>query len=144
MDEHNTTATAGNSDPPHGTGEAVPAAQLPADQKVTTEQLLVEELRAERAREAWLRERLEKEHQVTLAFMRLLLVGLSREGRATRFWRWLIDDFRSERRMLADSDRATGEERKLINRILVWLRERGFAGNRGGPDGYSETSGPAK
>ena len=55
-------------------------------------------------RERWLRERFEREHEFTLALMRLLVEGLTRESRAMRFWRWLIDDFRSERRITADLD----------------------------------------
>src|SRR5260221_6116174 len=58
-------------------------------------------------REHWLRGRFEREHEAALALMRLLLAGISHEGRARRFWRWLIDDFRSERRLVADPGRTT-------------------------------------
>jgi hypothetical protein len=93
------------------------------------------------ARERWLRQRFEKEHEVTLALMRLLLAGLSSQSRRSRFWRWLIDDFRSERRLLADG-RELNEESVLINRVLAWFREQTFFGSRPGSDGHVEGSGP--
>jgi hypothetical protein len=77
-------------------------------------------------REHWLRSRFEKEHEVTLALVRLLLAGISHEGRAKRFWRWLIDDFRSERRLAAAPDAPAGSDRMLIRRVLAWLGDRGF------------------
>src|SRR5258707_2868424 len=104
MEEHNpTAAAAGNPDPPPAAGnpEASPAAgevgasaPSPPDPAPTTE------VGAAREREQWFRDRFEREHQVTLAMMRLLLAGLSSQSRPMRFWRWLIDDFRSERRIL--------------------------------------------
>src|SRR6516225_3802217 len=93
------------------------------------------------AREHWFRERFEKEHEVTLALMRLLLAGLSSQSRRSRFWRWMIDDFRSERRLLADR-RETNEESVLINRVLAWFRGQTFFGSRPGSDGHVEGSGP--
>ncbi len=93
-------------------------------------------------RERWFRERFEKEHEVTLALMRLLLAGLTSQSRLSRFWRWLIDDFRSERRVLADRYRETDEEKVLIDRVLAWFREQAFFGRRRGPDGHVEGSGP--
>jgi hypothetical protein len=87
---------------------------------------IAEEPQAAIEREHWLRRRFEQEHEVALALMRLLLAGLSHEGRARRFWRWLIDDFRSERRLVADAGRTTDNERMLLRRVLAWLGDRGF------------------
>ena|SRR6516225_201411 len=94
------------------------------------------------AREHWFRERFEKEHEVTLALMRLLLAGLSSQSRRSRFWRWLIDDFRSERRLLADRYRESSEESILINRVLAWFREQTSLASRRGSDGHVEGNGP--
>ena len=94
------------------------------------------------ARERWFRDRFEKEHEVTLALMRLLLAGLNSQSRRSRFWRWLIDDYRSERRLLADRYRESNEESVLINRVLAWFREQGFFGSRRHSDGHAEGSGP--
>lgn len=50
-------------------------------------------------RERWFRSQYEREHQVTLSVMRILLGGVHHpEGDSMNFWRWLIDDLRSERR----------------------------------------------
>jgi len=73
-------------------------------------------------RERWLREQFEKEHQVMLAMMRLLVNGVSGEGRAMRFWRWLIDDLRSERRLLASPNPQGSEEVFVVSRIITWFR----------------------
>ena len=138
MDEQNPTAAppAAKPDPPPATDEvSLPAASLPEPA------LTVADIEAARERERWLRERFEKEHQVTLALMRLLLAGLSSQGRLMRFWRWLIDDFRSERRILADPHRESSEERVLVNRVLTWAREQGFFANRPGSGGHAEGSG---
>jgi hypothetical protein len=94
------------------------------------------------AREHWFRQRFEKEHEVTLALMRLLLAGLSSQSRRSRFWRWLIDDFRSEKRLLDDRYRESSEESILINRVLAWFREQTSLGSRRGSDGHVEGSGP--
>jgi hypothetical protein len=94
------------------------------------------------AREHWFRQRFEKEHEVTLALMRLLLAGLSSQSRRSRFWRWLIDDFRSEKRLLADRYRESSEESILVNRVLAWFREQTSFGSRRGSDGHVEGSGP--
>jgi len=55
--------------------------------------------------------------------MQLLIGGIARESRAVRFWRWLIDDLRSERRLLSDANHA-GDERRLISLISAWVRRR--------------------
>ena len=75
-------------------------------------------------RENWLRERFEREHEYTLSLMRLLLEGLSHEGRGLRLWRWLIDDYRSERRLAADFTEPQTHERQLLRRILGWARSQ--------------------
>ena len=74
--------------------------------------------------ERWLRGRFEREHEFTLALTRLLLEGLSGESRAMRFWRWLIDDFRSERRIIADLGQPGDREQMLLRRVIAWFRER--------------------
>jgi hypothetical protein len=138
MDEQNPTAAPqpAKPDPPPVADEvSLPAASLPEPA------LTVAELEAARERERWLRERFEKEHQVTLALMRLLLAGLSGQGRLMRFWRWLIDDFRSEKRILADPHRESSEERILVNRVLIWAKEQGFFANRPGSGSHAEGSG---
>jgi len=76
----------------------------------------------ESQRERWLREQFEKEHQVMLAMMRLLVNGVRGEGRAMRFWRWLIDDLRSERRLMASPDPQGSEEVFVVSRIIAWFR----------------------
>jgi hypothetical protein len=93
----------------------------------------------ESERERWLRERFEREHEVLLALTRLIIAGLGTESRAMRFWRWLIDDMRSERRMLG----TRGEERMLIRRVLAWFRERRFDRSSRIPAQYGEPSGSA-
>ncbi len=92
-------------------------------------------------RERWLRDRFEKEHQVTLAMMRLLVAGVRKEGQCMRFWRWLIDDLRSERRLLEEPDGDSWEEAVLLRRVRSWFARRG-TGNAGdaGSGGLSEGS----
>src|SRR5437868_1543519 len=103
MEEPNPTIAApANADPPPVAEAVTVAAAEPPDPASPADE------RA-REREQWFRDRFDKERQVTLALMRLLLAGLSSQGRRIRFWRWLIDDFRSERRILAEPDRETGE-----------------------------------
>lgn len=55
-----------------------------------------EELRAAREREHWLRSRLDREREENLLILRYL--AFQREASWMRFWRWLIDDTRSQRR----------------------------------------------
>ena len=92
-------------------------------------------------RERWLRDRFEKEHQVTLAMMRLLVAGVRKEGQCMRFWRWLIDDFRSERRLLEAPDGDSWKDEVLLRRVRSWFARRGTgnAGDAGGA-GLSEGS----
>jgi hypothetical protein len=92
-------------------------------------------------RERWLRDRFEKEHQVTLAMMRLLVAGVRKEGQCMRFWRWLIDDLRSERRLLEEPDNDSWDEAVLLRRVRAWFSRRG-TGNTGdaGGAGLSERS----
>ena len=72
-------------------------------------------------RERWLRTRFEREHEVALAMMRLLIAGFSRESRAMRFWRWLIDDLRSERR--EEAEQVSGvREHGGLTRLAVRLQ----------------------
>jgi hypothetical protein len=144
MDEQTPTAAATPSpEPAPASAEAVPAAAAPAltESAPHVAEPSVAERLAALEREQWLRDRFEKEHQVTLALMRLLLAGLSGQSRLMRFWRWLIDDFRSERRLLADPNRELSEERVLINQVLAWFRAQGFSTNRPGPGGQAEGSG---
>jgi hypothetical protein len=92
-------------------------------------------------RERWLRDRFEKEHQVTLAMMRLLVAGVGKEGQCMRFWRWLIDDLRSERRLLEEPDGDSWKDEMLLRRVRSWFARRGTgnAGDAGGA-GLSEGS----
>jgi hypothetical protein len=90
-------------------------------------------------RERWLRQRFEREHQVTLATLELLIGGAARESGPMRFWRWLIDDFRSEHRRFSDPGKFAdpgrqGRERVLIDFLSAWLR-RGTVEEEGRPGG---------
>jgi hypothetical protein len=90
-------------------------------------------------RERWFRNRFEKEHQVTLAMMRLLVAGVRDDGQCMRFWRWLIDDLRSERRLLEEPDGDSWKDEVLLRRVRSWFARRGRAndGDTGGA-GLSE------
>lgn len=123
----------GEATPAPAAAEQAAGATEPAEQAATPppESLpVVEAAPAESERERWLRSRFEREHEFTLALMRLLLEGLSGGSRAMRFWRWLIDDLRSERRITADLGEPSDRERVLIRRVLAWFRERPIVGNR--------------
>jgi len=98
-------------------------------------------LQASIERERWLQRRFEAEHRVLVTLMRLLLTGLGTESRAMRFWRWLIDDLRSERRMIADATRATDQEGALLSRVNSWMRSRGIDTNDPGPPRLSDPGG---
>jgi hypothetical protein len=102
-----------------GSEEARPPVE-PASDK-----LLAEEAQSALERERWLRKQFEQEHQVLLAMMRLLISGVGTEGRLMRFWRWLIDDYRSERRMLEAPPSPSEGERRLVSRIVAWFRRGG-------------------
>ena len=53
-------------------------------------------------RERWLREQIDKERMLLLLFGRHVVRALAHEPPILRFWRWLIDDLRSERREEAE------------------------------------------
>jgi hypothetical protein len=88
-------------------------------------------------RERWFRDRFEKEHQVTLAMMRLLVAGVRNEGQCMRFWRWMIDDLRSERRLLDEPDGDSWNNEVLLRRVRGWFSRRGADSNASG-GGLSE------
>ena len=56
-----------------------------------------EHLRASYERESWLRDRFDRERAENLLLLRYLSV--EREAGLMRFWRWLIDDLGTERRL---------------------------------------------
>jgi hypothetical protein len=101
-------------------GISAPAAGSSADEKTAAA-----EHEAALERERWLRACFEEEHQITVSLMRLLVSGVRGEGRARRFWRWLIDDLRSEQRLLAYPHAAASEENVLVSRIRAWFWRRG-------------------
>lgn len=98
---------------------AKPAAGLASDKHSA------DEIEAAHENERWLRRQFEQEHRVLLAMMRLLVSGVGSEGRLMRFWRWLIDDNRSARRMLEGPPPPSESERTLIRRIVAWFRREG-------------------
>jgi hypothetical protein len=133
--------------PPGEAAPAPPVAEQAAEAPEQAEQAaapppesppVVEQPLAESERERWLRGRFEREHEFTLALMRLLLEGLSSESRAMRFWRWLIDDLRSERRITAELGEPGDRERLLLRRVLAWFRERGFDRSNRSPPATSD------
>jgi hypothetical protein len=93
---------------------------------------LAAEIAAAHENERWLRRQFEQEHRVLLAMMRLLVSGVGSEGRLMRFWRWLIDDYRSARRMLEGPPPPSESERALIRRIVAWFRREGGEPESGG------------
>ena len=74
-------------------------------------------------RERWLREQIEKDHELLLLVGRTVVGGLTQESSARRFWRWLIDDLRSERREQAALLTGQADEGSLV-RVWRWLRAR--------------------
>lgn len=106
------------ADPPATPAEAASDSQSPETP------MAVEDPPATSEQERWLRARFEREHEFTLSLMRLLLEGLTSESRGKRFWRWLIDDYRSERRATADLGQPPNHERRLLHRVLAWLRSQ--------------------
>ncbi|WP_207461212.1 hypothetical protein [Azospirillum sp. SYSU D00513] len=71
-------------------------------------------------RERWYRGIIERDRELLLALGPVLGTPPSRERAAMRFWRWLIDDFRSERREWAA--RLDGQLREgLLPALLPWL-----------------------
>lgn len=85
-------------------GERVSAAPSPGlgDEPIRPDPPVAEppvsEAEAALERERWLRAQFEREHQVTMSVMRILLGSVRDQSRGMRFWRWLIDDLRSEQR----------------------------------------------
>lgn len=69
-----------------------------AEAEVAQAEVAAAQLSAALERERWLRTQFEREHQVTMSVMRILLGSVGDQSRRMRFWRWLIDDQRSERR----------------------------------------------
>lgn len=67
-------------------------------------------------RERWLRAQFEREHQVTMSVMRILLGSVRDEGRLMHAWRWLIDDIRSEHRRQEALYRADGQVDEAFRR----------------------------
>jgi hypothetical protein len=70
--------------------------------------------------------------------MRLLVAGVRNEGQYMRFWRWMIDDLRSERRLLEDPDGDSWKDEVLLRRVRGWFARRGGADNDAGGAGLSE------
>jgi len=90
-----TEATPDSSEPrPGGPGPGLGDPPIPPD----APERPATEAEAALERERWLRAQFEREHQVTMSVMRILLGSVRDESRPMRFWRWLIDDIRSERR----------------------------------------------
>src|SRR5438876_586706 len=124
--------TPGGDPPPPAPEQAAPASEPVAEAVDPSPETppMTEAAPPISERERWLRDRFEREHEFTLALMRLLIEGLSGESRAMRLWRWLIDDFRSERRITADLGRPSDRERVLLRRVLAWFRERPIISNQ--------------
>lgn len=89
-------------------------------------------------RERWLRDRFDREHHVTLAMMRMLLLGVRSESPGMHFWRWLIDDLRSERRLLEAPDGEGWTDGMILALLRSWFTRQGATGN--GDSGRPEIS----
>lgn len=115
------TESSGSIDP-SAEAAGVAARSKPADDTASSEaapsQRLAAEMDAALERERWLRAQYEREHQVSLSVMRVLLGNVHDESRLMRFWRWLIDDIRSEKRELDELYRTSG-------RVDLELRRNG-------------------
>jgi hypothetical protein len=72
-------------------------------------------------RERWLREQVDKERMLLLLFGRHVVRALAHEAPILRFWRWLIDDLRSERREEAEQLSGVRESGGLT-RLAIRLR----------------------
>lgn len=94
-----------------------------------------EKLRASHEREIWLRDRFDRERAENLLFLRYL--SAQRESGMMRFWRWLIDDLRHERRLdrmavcpeqpaYHDDPPQSGGRLGFVDRIKSWSAR--FAG----------------
>ena len=72
-------------------------------------------------RERWLREQIDKERMLLLLFGRHVVRALAHEAPILRFWRWLIDDLRSERR--EEAEQVSGvREHGGLTRLSVRLQ----------------------
>lgn len=74
-------------------------------------------------RERWLRQHVDKDRELLLMVGRTVVGGLIHEPTVLRFWRWLIDDLRSDRReqaALLTGQRDDGS----LPRIWRWLHQR--------------------
>jgi len=93
-------------------------------------------------RERWLREQIDKERELRTELARGLVGALAHEPSLLRFWRWLIDDLRSERREQAALLEDRYEE-GLLTRAWAWSRSRGKRRRRGGTPQAPLTPAPA-
>ena len=73
-------------------------------------------------RERWLREQVDKERMLLLLFGRHVVRALAHEPPILRFWRWLIDDLRSERREEAERELAGIRESGGLTRLAIRLQ----------------------
>ncbi len=112
----------------------------PPEPEAASVKRLAGEIEIAHESERWLRRQFEQEHRVLLAIMRLLVSGVGGEGRLIRFWRWLIDDYRSERRMLGGPLPPSESQGMLIRRIVVWFSRESVAPEN---DGDTPVSGGA-
>ncbi len=76
----------------------------------------------------WPREQIDKERMLLLLFGRHVVRALAHEAPILRFWRWLIDDLRSERR--EEAEQVSGvREHGGLTRLAVRL-QRAWRGMR--------------
>src|SRR5690606_35344056 len=80
-------------------------------------------------RERWLMRQVELDREVMLVMAHALAADAHPQSRAMRFWRWLIDDYRTERRA---ANGTSGAREGLARDVLsAWnRRRRGIAGIR--------------
>jgi hypothetical protein len=81
---------------------------------------------ASQGRERWLMEQVERDREIMLAMAQALGGAGRRQSRAMRFWRWLIDDYRSERRATEKQGDSAGE--RLLAAIASLWAKRGILG----------------
>jgi hypothetical protein len=100
---------------PPGIGDAPISPSPAADERPMTD------AEAALERERWLRAQYEREHQVTMSVMRILLGSVRDESRPMRFWRWLIDDIRSDHRRQEALYRTDGQvDAAFGRRPWIW------------------------